>query len=435
MSSNNSIPQTSEAAHRQLPEDTESDSDDGWQIKKANKRSKQGYPKSVITTTKRQHLEDFNQFAVLATEDVNEKMQLDSGQETEQISDTNKSNGRSINSNEPKPPPVFIPGVTNIAKLLECLLRNGVNTNDEITYKTLRNNEIKLMTNSTSCYRKVINFLSKDNAEFHTYQLKQDRAYRIVIRNIHPSTSVDDIKLAIEEMGYKVRNIINIRHRATKNPLPLHFVDLEPSENNKDIYNVQFLLNARIRVEAPRSNTEIVQCHRCQLYGHTKSYCNRPFRCVKCGKDHDTATCTKSKDSTATCTLCGGNHPANYKGCVVYKEIQRRKNIPIRTQQFSNRLSTNEVNITQNTTQLSSSQPQPPLTATHPVQTATSNNPLYSDILQGTRRDACNATQYDSEPIKSILSSFHKLEEILKRQAEQTMTLINLLTTVISKLA
>jgi hypothetical protein len=99
-------------------------------------------------------------------------------------------------------------------------------------------------------------------------------------------------------------------------------VDLEPRDNNKSIYNLQFLCNMKIVVKAPRKKTSIMQCTRCQSYRHTKTYCTRPFVCVKCGGDHDTTVCTKDPATPAMCALCGGAHPANYKGCDVYRRLQ-----------------------------------------------------------------------------------------------------------------
>jgi hypothetical protein len=116
--------------------------------------------------------------------------------------------------------------------------------------------------------------------------------------------------------------VFNILHLLTKSPLPLYFVDLEPSDNNKDIFDLHFLCNMKITVEAPRKKISIVQCTRCQSYGHTKTYCARPFVCVKCGGDHDTAEYTKDPASTPTCALCGGAHSANSKGCDVYRRLQ-----------------------------------------------------------------------------------------------------------------
>jgi hypothetical protein len=42
-------------------------------------------------------------------------------------------------------------------------------------------------------------------------------------------------------MGHKVRNVINGRHRVTKQPLNLFYVDLEPTGKNKEIYTINWL--------------------------------------------------------------------------------------------------------------------------------------------------------------------------------------------------
>jgi hypothetical protein len=48
---------------------------------------------------------------------------------------------------------------------------------------------------------------------------------------------------------------------------------------------------------------------------------------VKCLFGHGPAECPfKDKEQKAKCTNCGGDHPANYRGCIFYKEfIVRRK--------------------------------------------------------------------------------------------------------------
>jgi hypothetical protein len=136
----------------------------------------------------------------------------------------------------------------------------------------------------------------------------------------------DEIAGELNTKGHKVRNIYNVKHRVSKEPLPLFFVVLEPNENNKEIYNLKFLYNTKIKVEPPRKKKDIMQCTRCQDYGHSETYCSKPYYCVKCGKQHDSKTCTKSNDTPDTCALCKGSHPANYKGCSVYKELLNHKN-------------------------------------------------------------------------------------------------------------
>lgn len=100
-----------------------------------------------------------------------------------------------------------------------------------------------------------------------------------------------------------------------------------------NICNIQ-----KCKIEPPPQKREIPQCAGCQRYGHTKKYCSRLPRCVKCNSNHWTSTCDKDKDVTAKeersdpkCVLCTKNHPANYKGCSVFKEIQKRKFPPLRS--------------------------------------------------------------------------------------------------------
>ena len=64
----------------------------------------------------------------------------------------------------------------------------------------------------------------------------------------------------------------------------------------------------------------------CQLYGHTKSYCRRSPKCVKCAGDHLTAQCQrKTRSNDVKCALCLENHPANYKDCRIYQKIRNAK--------------------------------------------------------------------------------------------------------------
>jgi hypothetical protein len=69
----------------------------------------------------------------------------------------------------------------------------------------------------------------------------------------------------------------------------------------------------------------------CQRYGHTKNYCHLKPGCVKCAGYHSTTQCPrKERSSDVRCVLCGGNHPANYKGCTVYKDLQQKTFPPLR---------------------------------------------------------------------------------------------------------
>lgn len=142
---------------------------------------------------------------------------------TEQIIDGPR-NSASEESSVPKPPPIFVPEVSDINKMVSFI--DSIISKSEYTYKCLNLNKVRISPFSPDAYRKLVRLL-KDNAiNFYTYQFKQDKSYRAVLKNMHFSTDLKDLKDSIEEYGHKVRNITNLRHFKTKNPLPIFFIDL-----------------------------------------------------------------------------------------------------------------------------------------------------------------------------------------------------------------
>jgi len=182
-----------------------------------------------------------------------------------------------VTPNTPRPPPIFVYGVKNFKAMLDDL----ADVAEPDTYRTtaLANDTIKINANTIDTYRSLVKHMKEENIVHHTYQIKAERAYRIVIRHLHHSVPLDDIKEELQKEGHTVRNIMNIKHKLTKDPLSLFFVDLEPQANNKEIFNLQFLGNAKITIEAPHKSRNIVQCQRCQAYGHSKTYCTKPYQC------------------------------------------------------------------------------------------------------------------------------------------------------------
>ena len=223
------------------------------------------------------------------------------------------------------PPSIFVKGVIDFLQLRNSFIEEIGPTS--FSYKST-SNYLKIQTNNPDNYRKLIHFLKGINAHFHTYQLQADKSFRIVIRNLHPSTTVNDIASAIEEIGHSVRNVINIKYAQTKIPLPMFFADLDPQGNDSDVFSIITLLHTKVKIEEPHKKHQIPQCQNCQSYGHTRTYCAHNPKCVKCGNDHPTSSCVKSPDLPVKCALCEGAHLANYRGCTIYKQLfQRRSNI------------------------------------------------------------------------------------------------------------
>ena len=72
------------------------------------------------------------------------------------------------------------------------------------------------------------------------------------LRDLLHSIYTNVIKSELEGLRNIARNVFSIRHLLTKALLPLYFVDLETFDNNKKIFDLHFLCNMKITVEAPR---------------------------------------------------------------------------------------------------------------------------------------------------------------------------------------
>lgn len=224
-----------------------------------------------------------------------------------------------------RPPPIMLYGIQNITKLNELI--GTVIERSEYSYKIVTKSQLRVMCNTIEAYKKLINVVREKKLIGHTFTRKDERPYRIVVKNLHHTTPVEAIIEAVESTGNKVKGeIINARHEPTKTPHDTWFVNLEPSPNNGEIKNLKYIYNTCVIIEDARRKKVIPQCKRCQQYGHTRNNCMRPYRCVKCAENHNTTECPKKDRNTpAKCALCLEDHPANYKGCRVFIEIKERK--------------------------------------------------------------------------------------------------------------
>ena len=162
-------------------------------------------PASQVTT--------HNRFAILeATEDAMDITEAVNTQHTQ---------------NTPSPPPIFIDDVIDIQIMTKTIEKEI--SKEEYKLK-ISNNRVKILPTNPDTYRKLTKLLKTLNANFHTYQLKQERPFRVVLRNIHHSADLGELKFELLKYGHGVTNISNIRHRITKNPLSPFFIDIKKNE-------------------------------------------------------------------------------------------------------------------------------------------------------------------------------------------------------------
>lgn len=92
-----------------------------------------------------------------------------------------------------RPPPIFVRGIGKLTTKLTKLI--GI---DKFFLKASLSS-LKIQTATPDTYRNTIHYLKENNALFHTYQLGEEKKFRIVIKNVHSNTLIVEIKKGIED--------------------------------------------------------------------------------------------------------------------------------------------------------------------------------------------------------------------------------------------
>lgn len=225
---------------------------------------------------------------------------------------------------ENTPPPIIVDDFKSYDIFYEALTKRVPEKNLQV--KLINKTTTKINCIDAECYREVIDILSQNKYMYHTYENKQIRPIRVIVKNLHYSCNPDKIVAFLEEKNYKIISADNKKTWKDKQPLNMFMLTFDNSENIEKIYKITNILGSKVEILPLRSNRLIPQCKNCQGFGHTQRYCSKEAKCVKCAGKHSTKNCTKTKEQKPKCVNCGENHPANYRGCYVAKELQKLKN-------------------------------------------------------------------------------------------------------------
>jgi hypothetical protein len=225
----------------------------------------------------------------------------------------------SIEKTKPiKPPPIIIYQVRDYDTIFNYLNKKLVH-NFKITLQN--NGDLKLNVDSADHYRTASKILTEVQFKWSTYENKQARHIRVVVKKLLSTCKPEQIVQELRQKGYHILEAVNILKWKTKEPLPI-FMLTDRTENIPKIYEISNIRGMRVEVTPYRKTGLLPQCKNCQRWGHTKSYCHKESRCAKCAGKHTTESCSKPKEIPPKCYNCGENHPANYRGCVVAKKLQ-----------------------------------------------------------------------------------------------------------------
>lgn len=215
------------------------------------------------------------------------------------------------------PPPIVIEGLIRDLKKLHESITEKCKLTKTLNIKYTKNNTL-LFVKTKNDYEKILQYCKEeDGVSFHTYTPSSQKTHAFVVRGLDNKPEPKEIVAAFQT-EYDIE-LINAYEMHTKGR-PLYLIVMSSAITLRYLQQtVKYLMCVRIFLEERENKKRIIQCHRCQAWGHATSNCYRPPRCVKCGKGHFTRECEKPRETPARCANCGGEHPASSVSCPIYK--------------------------------------------------------------------------------------------------------------------
>ncbi|KAL4119455.1 hypothetical protein QTP88_012262 [Uroleucon formosanum] len=104
----------------------------------------------------------------------------------------------------PTPPPIFITTPVNYQNF--CNQIKTLIGDEEFLCETTTKN-LKVTLKSSQSFRQVIKLLNDNSVEYFTYQAKEEKSYRVVLKNLHHTTPTE---LITNELGFssRLKNLI-----------------------------------------------------------------------------------------------------------------------------------------------------------------------------------------------------------------------------------
>lgn len=227
------------------------------------------------------------------------------------------------------PPPITITDNTSVANLLKEL---GIKHNFKIIGVGT-----KIYVENLRDHTLLCNKFSELKIEFFTHPAGENRLFKLVLHGL-PEIPLEEITDHLKTINnVSVHKIIMLNSNSSFKRYLLHF---DPKENSKmDVKNVRSILNHLVEwLPARQIHRGPTQCLKCGMFGHGVSACYRNTKCLFCGEDHDSKSCTfDEKNNNQRIFKCHNckqsnlphNHKANDLQCpsrLKYIEIKSNVN-------------------------------------------------------------------------------------------------------------
>ena len=139
--------------------------------------------------------------------------------------------------------------------------------------------------------------------------------------NVHPNICEDEIKAELlNNNAMNFSKVTRITSRATGQPTNLIRVITDSNNHVSAAQKHGVKIGWQLyRCETCRKPPQVMQCFKCQQFGHSAKECSNATRCLRCSQEHSVKEWTVQKEN-AKCSYCGGAHATIYRGCPAHQQ-------------------------------------------------------------------------------------------------------------------
>ncbi|GBM20493.1 hypothetical protein AVEN_61039-1 [Araneus ventricosus] len=202
-------------------------------------------------------------------------------------------------------PKIFVPTINLKLTSDYNLTLQEISRNHPETTNKYDRGYIKITPNSLNDREKILEYLNKSEKENVLSEAPDDRPIKIVIKDLPPDYSKENISDELANLKFKVVRINQLRNFRLKTLLPIFLVELAKTPNVNDIYKIDKLNFFKIKIEPYRKKNRSTMCYNCSEFYHSARNCRCKPRCIKCNGSHETRNCNiKEKIENLTCINC-----------------------------------------------------------------------------------------------------------------------------------
>lgn len=234
-----------------------------------------------------------------------------------------------------RPPPIVITPPRSSEDLKALLLREGISAFHIFNGPK----ETRIYPHSEEVQGKIFLLLQRSDVFFHTFFRKTEKPNRKYL--LHGFDIDADIQQIARDLQDRLPGFLNARRlrkvdsSGKRTDITAILVTTEHKTKVSDLKKLRSINFTSFRVSVFRDGDGAVQCFNCQRFGHIQSACHHPFRCVRCGGNHDVRSCQRETQKVC-CVNCGGDHVASYRSCphrvaILKKRAETSKIPPAKT--------------------------------------------------------------------------------------------------------